>query len=147
MGGNHTPLIMGFDIPRANHRLGFANTRGGGAMRAWEVAKGILIAAAILTAVGWLMSAAMCAGGAAVFSEVMEQASEKSERAAVLHKANQVKREQLTRQQRLNAPKGKSLNRQCQDWKKAQADYDLPSTREGVARYCGELERYLAGAF
>lgn len=114
-------------------------------MRAWEVAKGILIAAGVLTAVGWLMSAAMCAGGAAVFSEVMEQASEKSERAAVLHKTNQVKRAQLTRQQRLNTPKGKSLNRQCQDWKKARADYDLPSTREGVARYCGELERYLVG--
>lgn len=115
-------------------------------MRAWEVAKGILIAAGILTAVGWLMSAAMCAGGAAVLSETMERASEENERAAALRKANQVKREQLTRQQRLNTPKGKSLNRQCQDWKKAKADYDLPSTREGVARYCGELERYLAGA-
>lgn len=114
-------------------------------MKAWEIAKGILIAAAILTVVGWVMTAAMCAGGAAVVGATLEQASEKNERAAAVRKASQFKREQMTRQQRLNTPKGKSLNRQCQDWKRARADYDLPSTREGEARYCGELQRYLAG--
>ncbi|MEN8721115.1 MAG: hypothetical protein ABF296_12730 [Oceanococcaceae bacterium] len=112
-------------------------------MKAWEVAKGVLIAVAILTVVGWLLTAAMCAGGAAMMGATIEHVNEETKRIAVQRQAEKTKRDQLERQRRLNTPRGKSLNRQCQDWKRAQADYDFPSTREGVAKYCGELEQFL----
>ncbi len=106
-------------------------------MNAWTVAKGILIATAILTAVGWLYAAGVVSVGAVVVSNAVEQSKAD---AAVAEQQRADER----RRYRLSTKKGKSLYEQCRDWRKADADYHLPSTRQGVERYCGELERYLA---
>ncbi len=112
-------------------------------MNTWTVAKGILLATAILTAIGYLMSVAMLGSfNAHINQEITETrrqqvAPEKNEE-MVRAKAVAVKKA------RFDTPTGVKLGRECDDWLNTLADYDYPSTRQGARKACGRYERYLA---
>ena len=134
---------MGVNVPRIHLELRLQKTRGGGAMRAWEIAKGILIAGVILTGLGWFVSVALLATATNAINTTVHQASEKNQKSAAQNQAQKLESWRLVRQRRLQTQTGRSLDQQCRDWNRVQAEYDLPSTREGVARHCGALEKYL----
>ena len=115
-------------------------------MNAWTIAKGILIASAVLMAVGVFMSAGMFAAGTAVIGSVVQQKTAEHQRSQpavtkTVRVSDDIKR------MRLQTTKGKELWVQCRDWRKVNEEYHLPSTQQGVERYCGELERYLNGVY
>ncbi len=116
-------------------------------MNAWTIAKGILIAVAILTVVSLGMSVVMLTGFSSFLSSHIEtQASKQPQRrmpsAPVIRTKTTNASE--TRAGRMDTPKGIKLGRDCDDWLNALADYDYPSTRQGAAKACGRYERYLA---
>lgn len=127
---------------------------------AWMICKGILMAFAIISGTGVILSLmVMSAMSNSINKDVAAQLS-KSESSSQGVSPNRqfsqtlrsvsdafenaaLRDTQFGTKALANSPKGRQLARECDDWLDALGNHDVPATRQGAKRACDKYDNYV----